>query len=54
MGEAEEIGSTHQEKEFEKCCGDWQGKGERQNLVRCSYAFNLALIQMHESLYVVF
>lgn len=54
-GEAREVGGMQWEKGFEKCCGDWQGKEERQNLVRRNfYAFNLALIQMHESLYVVF
>lgn len=48
LGEAGEVGGMHSEKGFEKCYWDWQGNGERQNLVRRScYAFNLALIQIH-------
>lgn len=53
LGEAGEVGRMHSEKSFEKCYWSWQENGERQNLVtRSCYAFNLALIQIHESLYV--
>lgn len=55
LGKAGEVGSVHSEKGFEKCCWDWQGNGEKQNLATGSfYAFSSALIQIHKSLYVAF
>lgn len=55
LGKAGEAGSVQSEKGFEKCYWDWQGNGGKQDLVtRSFYAFSLALIQIHKSLYFAF